>query len=337
MKRLISILVVLCWLHIGASAQDLHFTQNHYIPAYTNPAYSTLFNGDYRFSGIIRNQWRSVTKPYTSTALGFDGKLQRQYINNMNLGGGIVILNDQAGDSQYSTTGSLFNLNASFNPGNDSVHFVYVGLQPGIFQRSINFDKLKFDNQYNGSIFDPTLPTGEQFGSSNFTYFDLGLGLAWHYVINDRLNTTLGYSQQHLNKANQTFFDNVEVPLQQKKSITADANYVINNLFTVQPMFLYQEQNEFNQILTGGLINYKMTNPKLQNAVIQTGFLYRNKDAFSVLMGYRFNNYNFGLAYDINVSSLSQASNGRGAIEFGINYIITTVKPICDIKVCPIY
>jgi len=325
---------------LGSSvhAQDVHFSQNHFMPAYTNPAYSTLFNGDFRFSGIIRNQWKSVTTPYTSTALGFDGKLQKQYLNNVNLGGGLVFVSDNAGDSQYSTFGSLFNINASINPGNDSVHFIYFGIQPGIFQRNINFDKLKFDSQFDGDIYDPTLPNGEQFGTSSFAYFDIGAGLAWHFVVNDRLNTTMGYSYQHMNEANQTFFDNVEVPLPHKSSITADANYIINDLFSVHPKILYQKQNSFHQVLTGGLVSYSMQNSRFENTVLQSGVLYRSKDAFSVLMGYKFNNYNVGIAYDVNVSTLSQASNGKGAIEFGINYIISTVKPISTrAKVCPIY
>ena len=316
----------------------MHFSQNNILTGYINPAYSGLFNGDIRFSGILRNQWNSVTIPYTTTGIGVDAKISKQYINGIDLAAGILLLNDKTGDSEYSTSGALLNLNASINPGNDSVHFFFIGIQPGFFHRSINFNKLKYDNQFDGDIYDPTLPNGEQFGMSSFSFNDFGAGLAWHFVINDRLNSTLGYSYQHINEPNQSFFDNVNTALPHKTSITAGANYIINEKLAVHPLLIYQKQNNFDQVLGGAQISYVLKNVFNDQWIASTGSLYRSKDAFSIINSLQHNNLKVGIAYDVNVSTLNQASNGRGAFEIGITYIIHRVKPVkIPTAICPIY
>ena len=325
-------------MSFSLSAQDIHFSQNHMMPGYINPALSGLFNGDFRFSGILRNQWNSVTIPYKTIAFGVDAKLSKQLINGLNSGAGLMVLSDKAGDSEYSTNGALLNLNASINPGGDSVHFFFFGLQPGIFQRSINFDKLQYDNQFDGDIYDPTLPNGEQFGMSDFSFFDFGAGLAWHYVINEKLNSTVGYSYQHMNEPKQSFFDNVSTTLPHKTSITAGANYFINDKIAVHPMFIYQQQDNFSQVLSGAQLSYVLKSAFNDQWIVSTGTMYRSKDAFSVINSLQHNNLKVGIAYDINISTLSQASNGKGAFEIGLMYIIHKVKPVdSPVKICPIY
>ena len=46
-------------------------------------------------------------------------------------------------------------------------------------------------------------------------------------------------------------------------------------------------------------------------------------DAVIVSTRFDYNNFGLGFSYDLNVSDLSQASNGNGAFEFSIIYHIT--------------
>ena len=46
-----------------------------------------------------------------------------------------------------------------------------------------------------------------------------------------------------------------------------------------------------------------------------------NLDAAVLLVGFQMTGFQFGISYDVNVSSLSNATNGRGALEFSAMYI----------------
>ena len=50
------------------------------------------------------------------------------------------------------------------------------------------------------------------------------------------------------------------------------------------------------------------------------GITYRNKDAFALSLGVKKSNYIAKIAYDINSSSLTSASSGRGAFEISFTY-----------------
>ena len=53
-------------------AQDIHFSQFFNAPYAQSPANIGQFDGDYRAGAIYRQQWRSVTTPYSTFGIGGD-------------------------------------------------------------------------------------------------------------------------------------------------------------------------------------------------------------------------------------------------------------------------
>src|SRR5262245_29118961 len=166
---------VYCIIHI-APAQDIHFSQFTKSPHNLNPAYTGLFDGDYRFGGIHRNQWKSVAVPYKTFSGYFDMNGSLKEMQNSRLGTGLVVNSDKAGDSEYGTTQAAISTSMIHALGGDSVHFLSAGLQIGFTQQSINYSRLTFDNQFNGDVFDPGLNNGENFSNSKISFFDFSAG-----------------------------------------------------------------------------------------------------------------------------------------------------------------
>ena len=61
--------------------QDLHFSQFLNSPLNLNPAQTGFFHGSQRFILNHRNQWASVTKPYSTISGSFDMQLLKRKTN----------------------------------------------------------------------------------------------------------------------------------------------------------------------------------------------------------------------------------------------------------------
>ena len=57
-------------------AQDIHFSQYTGSILNVNPAFTGLFDGDYRVNGIYRSQWSSVPVPYSTISIAVDGRFK---------------------------------------------------------------------------------------------------------------------------------------------------------------------------------------------------------------------------------------------------------------------
>ena len=68
MKHFCAFLAVLLLAFIG-QAQDIHWSQFNDNPVFQNPGNTGNFNGDVRFVGNFRDQWRAVSVPYQTLSL----------------------------------------------------------------------------------------------------------------------------------------------------------------------------------------------------------------------------------------------------------------------------
>ena len=64
------------------------------------------------------------------------------------------------------------------------------------------------------------------------------------------------------------------------------------------------------------------------------GVVYRAKDAMILSVGAKMENIVAKIGYDVNVSSLSTASTGRGGFEISVTYVNQKKKPNTA-KICP--
>lgn len=313
--------------------QDIHFSQFNASPMNLNPGLAGQFDGDFRLVANHRNQWRSVTKPYRTTGGSVDA---RKPLNLKNIGAGISMYTDKAGDSELSTL--QLNLAASYllNVSKDSLHSVSLGVQTGLTHRKINYGDLNFDAQYQNGIYNPSAGTGEAFARDSRTYLNLNLGATWMWHMAHRKEITAGIALHNLNKPKQSFYNDNEITLDMRWTVHATAAWKVTEKIDVIPSVLFMNQGPHREITLGTLGRYRIKDfPGIYRAVF-AGWHGRTRDAGYLTAGLEYDNWRVGLSYDFNLSSLNVASNARGGFEISAIYIFRKDKQRRIIhKICP--
>ena len=316
-------------------AQDIHFSQFYMNPVYLNPALTGNFDGDWRFTGNQKSQWRSVSRPFNT--LGFSAENKEELLLP-SLYHALNFYHDAAGDGNYKTI--EFNLTNSYQYylNTDSTHSITAGLQLGVNHKRVDISKLNFDTQFNGYTFDGSLGTGEVFDTESITNINLALGAIYTYKPEKRKKLVAGLGWFNLTTPNQSFLSNTEVKRNKRVVIHAKGNYPLNYQLEIQPGVFTQFQGKYKELVVGTNLKYIYKDLRGEYIAPYAGIWYRNQDAAYVVAGVYYNNWIGGVSYDINVSELSPASNVRGGLEFSLQYIFHVFKPL-DVKhrICPDY
>lgn len=317
-----------------ASAQDVHFSQFDFSPLHQSAANTGNFNGDYRFTAIHRNQYRSVTVPYKSVGASLDMNHKLTDDKMSYWSSGLMFEQDKTGDAGYSTLD--IELSVAWNKflDNDKKHRITIGLQPGWFQNGLNFSELYFGNQYDNGSFNSNLPNNENPEETKHSNFNLNAGLGYKYIFSEMSDMQLVLGFNHLNKPNLSYYGD-KSPLNMRFTALALFDIRMSERIFIHPQLLYYNQNKFNQINGGANVTFHSADTK--DYRFTGGVFYRNKDAIIGRLGAGYNNLDIGFAYDFNISDLKRASNGRGAYEIALTYIIHTVKPLQKNPPCPVY
>ena len=318
-------------------AQDIHYSQFNSSPQNLGPAQTGLFNGDWRFAGNFRSQWSVIPVPYRTFSLASDTRLKTKLKNDIPAVG-LIVNTDKSGDSKFTTTQIYLSGAYIKKLNSDSTNFLSVAIQPGITTKSFNINDLTFDNQYDGDRYNPALSSGENFSKTRITYFDLGGGLAYLWKKNQRTQACLGVSALHLNRPKQSFFDNKEIKLDVKTSVSALVEFPVAAQLDLIPTVLYQQQGKFHETVAGVFGKYYLKPVDGMTTAFSLGGFYRIKDAFILVANMDYRNFNVGISYDVNTSKLSEATNHRGGFEISVIYIFKKVAPfVAKKRVCPIY
>lgn len=330
-------ITLFCCITSVTLSQDIHFAQFMYSPLNQNPAKTGLFDGDYRIVANHREQWNSVTVPYKTFSASFDMVLSGFSNEKNRLATGLLVNSDKAGDSDFGTFDGELSFSWQHRPGRDSTHLISGGLQAGMVQRSISYNRLTFDNQFNGDVFDPNSSPGENFEKSTFYYFNISAGLAWEYMINKTHTIGAGVSLQHINKPVQTFFEEKNVRLPMRLQINLNSNIRLTERLNLLPDVIWMKQNTFRELVLGGQFRYMLSDKPGKVYNLYLGLEGRIKDAIIPMVGLDYNTLHAGISYDINTSGLKKASHGKGGLELAIVYIIKKVKPEGIKPPCVIY
>ncbi len=295
-------------------AQDIHFSQFYSSPLQINPAKTGFITGDYRLAGSYRNQWSSITVPYI-TAMG-SGELSFVSGNRKKdvLGIGVMLFNDKAGDSRFSTT--YIGLTSAFNKSIDKFNkqFLGAGIMGGYCLSNINYDQLRWDEQYEGGTFTEVFPFGVN------DYYDLSAGVEYNNLIDKSTNFTAGVAVYHLLKPNQTFDNNPDSRVFRKLVFNAGANLGMGNRFSAYPKIMFSKQGPYNEIVLGYLQRYSLNYNYLNDYGFYLGAMMRWNDAFIFITKFDLNKFSLGVSYDFNFSRLAVVSKSRGGTEISIMY-----------------
>lgn len=333
--RVLRILLLLAMpLCVPVRAQDIHFTQFFNSPLALGPGQIGQFDGQYRFNGIYRQQWRSVTVPYRTFGFGADAA---RLLGLNGLGGGLWMYNDRAGDGRLNTF--HVDLGASWTErfGQDKAHALTGGLQVGLTTISVDNSAFRFDAQYNGFYYDPGLDDAESFVRSSMVHPDLHLGVLYKYTMAPRRYVEAGASLFNLTRPEIGFLGGPGAPLDTRGVFHVRTSFPVSDDLDVLPMLQYMDQGRFRALNIGGVLRYIMLEQYGLLRTLQVGAFYRAADAGNLYAGLEYDDWTFGVSYDINLSDLVPASNNRGALELSAIYIIRQ-RPLLParFKACPV-
>src|SRR3954463_15702477 len=97
-SRLLTLLLFIAGAQALRAQVDPHFSQYYVYPSWLNPALTGAFDGDYRISGIYRNQWSSITNAFSTIGLSAD------MVTSKNINVGVSVMRQTAGTGGYSYT-----------------------------------------------------------------------------------------------------------------------------------------------------------------------------------------------------------------------------------------
>lgn len=317
---------------LGARAQDVHFTQYQLQPLLQSPAMAGIGH-DMRAVLQYRNQWASVTTPFTTTAFSYDMQLKKKRGKSGFLAVGLNFFSDKAGDSKLKSTQGGLCVAYHVKTGENST--IGAGLLGGFGQRSIDPSGLQWGEQYDGSAYNATLPTGETLAASSFSFVDLGLGGVWHYnssagsndvVANQSTQATVGFGYYHVTRPTYSFLG-ADEQLYAKLVLHGNARFSLGEgNSAIVPIFQYSKQGPSSELMLGAMFRYVLTPTSKvtginKGSAISLGGTLRAKDAIAVVAMFEMAKLAFGLSYDLNTSDLSSASNGKGAFEIAIRFV----------------
>ncbi|MGV6862156.1 MAG: PorP/SprF family type IX secretion system membrane protein [Putridiphycobacter sp.] len=328
-KRIKRILAVVLLLSTNGYAQDFHLSQYDAAPLNINPALTGAFMGEYRIHGHYRNQWMAVaTKPFTTGLVSFD-------MNKGQWGFGGQVANFRAGIGGYNVAQVMVSSAYKVRLGESKNHMLSFGVQAGAFQKSVNESSLTFASQYvksNGGEFDQTLSSGENFTNTGFFNLDVVGGLMYTYgKFNSKFNPFVGATFYHLNMPKESFLGQVnKLPIRSQMQV--GARWAINEKWTLTPKVYFQYQEKAEELTFGILGQYYMKSPDF---FLLFGGTYRDdNDAVVLEIGGKYANFIGRISYDINISTLSTVTNGRGASEMSLTYVFSKPEPH-PLPTCP--
>lgn len=326
------VLFILLLASLSSLAQDVHFSQFFMVPLGQNPAGIGAFEGDYRIHGVFRQQWRSVTVPYRTFGLGGDA---RNVKDLEGVGAGLWIYNDRAGDGELNTFHIDIGGSYEYELPDAEGHVIRAGLQIGYTNINLDPSQFQWDSQYNGSVYDPGLPTGEVFAQDVTSHIDFHTGFLYRYFGDHRNNQQAGIALYNLNKPEIGFLNRDPARLNSRLVVHGQIHRPFDPLWDAIPMVQFQSQGQFTEFIVGGSVRRILYDQYGFVQAVRAGLYYRSADAGYIFAGLDQGDWQFGLSYDINLSDLVPASRNRGGIEMTAIRIIRTRPVPKKYRACP--
>lgn len=330
------IFISLVSLMIGmiSSAQDYNFSQFYELPLLRNPALAGIFDCNFRVKSVYRNQWQSVTVPYRTTGLSAEMKFSAGRGNWHNFG--LQVTYDVAGDSRLARVQVLPIYTFHLQLAEDN--YLSLGVMAGPVSSQFDPSKLHWDDQFTNGQFLPTNPTSQIVKNSARNYFDLATGLAFTRPLGEMGNLYIGGSMYHINRPAVSFDPTNNDRLERKYGLNAGVTMPsgYNNAITFYTDAFFQGKHRQNMI--GGIYTISLADEYYDDAnktSLHVGGVYRWNDAFIPVVKLDYGEFSFGLSYDVNVSKLKTASQGRGGFELTLSYRNCSIGGGTDGVPCP--
>lgn len=317
------------------AAQDVHLSMYQFDRLQINPGLTGVFNGDKQVSLVHKQQYFAVPVDYLTFSGSYDVKFNPCYSEKGFFSAGVLFNYDQSGDSRL-TLASLA-VNGSYTLPLSPSMFITGGAYLGGGQRSFSEQDLEWENQWNGTIYDPSLPSGENFDRTGFAFLDVGAGANFRIQGVERTKLDVGVGAFHLNQPKYSFYKSADITLPIRLSLYAMGVLKIANVLDLYANGLYQNQDPYTETVLGGGLIIHLSNRKAREVELQLGAAVRLDDAIIPMVAIGYDGWKGGFSYDVNTSGFEAATDGKGGPEFFLNYTFKKLCPLRQTKVCTIF
>jgi len=314
--------VVMMCLFETAYGQDTHFSQFFEAPLLRNPSLAGLFEGDVRVQAVYRNQWSNVTVPFKTTSINAEYK-QPVGAGYDFITMGMQLLQDRAGTTNFTTTNVLPALNYHKALSGDKSRYLSLGFMGGWVQRRIDRSKMTTNSQFDGIGWNPSMPDGEQFLTTNYNYWDASVGMCYNSTIGYNPNDVyyIGLAYHHFNRPKNSFYKNPTIELSPKWVASGGVKFGINEISFLTIQADFSKQGSYTETIAGAMYSYKIgPEPENPDYIINFGGYMRLKDAFIPVVKLDYHPFSVAISYDANISQLKTASQGNGGMELSVTY-----------------
>lgn len=304
-------------------AQDYHYSQQYAIPMLLNPSMTGYTNCSGRFAAQYRNQWASVSDAFQTTSAAFE---QTAFKDNSNINGfagfGLALFNDQSGTGFLRQTSATLSAAYHFYL-NDDNQFISFGGQLGVGQQAVQ-GPFSYDAQFDGRMFNFSLPSGEAPLSANRIFMDGGFGVSYTLSTNAMI-LNVGGAMFHLSEPDVSLVDGVTSALPRRIALHGNVEFPMNEDLSFIGRMVHQRQSEFRMTNVGGFVKVNLSAGRYpvyrtNAAFLYAGAMYRWNDAAVAMIKLQLGQVGLGLSYDFTTSEFVAASKAQGGFEIGITY-----------------
>lgn len=322
MKKHLLLILVCGIVFCGrAAAQSIHFSQYYNAPMLLNPANTALLpENDFRIGLNYRNQWSALPVPY-NTFSGFadfkvGGNSSNENHNNW-LGLGLTFFNDKAGDGNLAL--SQFQGNIAYHLGLSSTFMLSLGLSGSYVQRSVNYDNLTFNAQWDGFTFNPHMANGEKIGILKTNYYSTTAGINFAIFPNENLYIKLGGSLANINKPTESFYkQNNQIEMRPIGNL--DVVIKTGPVLIINPSVYYSTQYGASELVAGAQFRTMLSASGTMPSQLILGVFDRIGDAVIGVAGMQIGDWQLTANYDFTMSGLAPYNASYGALEFSLIY-----------------
>ena len=270
-------LVFIFLLGLSSVAQDAHYSQYFNAPLSLNPAFTGYYDGKHRLATNFRNQWLGAGDPFTTATVSFDTRAMVNQLDKSILGVGLVLMGDRTATGSYNSNSA--SLSTAYHQALDEEGFQHlaVGFQGSLGARTLDYNRISFNDQFASRGFDLSLSNNENFVTRRANYVDFNIGLMYNYL-KDRTRFFFGTSYYHLNQPKMSFLGNDESILPARATVHAGASFLVGAQGELFLSGQFMNQAGVNNTTLGFAYGYSPYQSD-DNNVFYAGLFYRNKDA----------------------------------------------------------
>jgi hypothetical protein len=147
----------------------------------------------------------------------------------------------------------------------------------------------------------------------------MGTGILYSGISNTEQQWYIGASYYHVTRPNESMTGG-EAKLSPRTTIHAGYNFSANEMSKLYFSGLYMNSAISSEVMLGSIYQQYLDFYEKKSSVL-AGVYYRHNESIIPYAGLESGDFQIGLSYDINISSLRTASQSRGGFELSLQYV----------------